>query len=80
MVIVVVEKQMIHGNIHEIIKEAQMMQALVHPNIPTILGVQIEEEPLSIIMEYLGEANTSLTVHSLLQKTTSLEKNDWVRI
>ena len=80
MGIPVVEKQIIDGNIHEIIKEAQMMQALVHPNIPTILGVQIEEPPFSIIMEYLGEANTSFTVHSLLQKTNSLEKKEWVKI
>lgn len=42
----VVEKQIIDGNIHEIIKEAQTMQALVHPNIPTILGVQIEEKTI----------------------------------
>ena len=74
MGIPVVEKQIIDGNMHEIIKEAQIMQALVHPNIPTILGVQIEEEPFAIIMEYLGEANTSFTVHSLLQETNSLEK------
>lgn len=76
----VVEKQIIDGNIHEIIKEAQTMQALVHPNIPTILGVQIEEKPYGIIMEYLGEANTSFTVHDLLHETNSLEKKDWVKI
>ena len=80
MGIPVVEKQIIDGNIYEIIKEAQIMQALVHPNIPTILRVQIEEPPFSIIMEYLGEANTSFTVHSLLQNTNSLEKKDWVKI
>ena len=80
MGIPVVEKQITDGNIYEIIKEAQIMQALVHPNIPTILRVQIEEPPFSIIMEYLGEANTSFTVHSLLQNTNSLEKEDWVKI
>lgn len=42
--------------------------------------MQIEEEPFSIIMEYLGEANTSFTVYSLLQKSNSLEKKDWVQI
>lgn len=56
------------------------MQALVHPNIPTILGVQIEEQPYGIIMEYLGKANTAFTVHDLLHETNSLEKKDWVKI
>lgn len=77
--IAVVEKQ-ITGNIHEIIKEAQTMQALAHTNIPTILGVQIEEKPYSIIMQYLGEGNTSSTVHNLLQGNNNLRKNDWVKI
>lgn len=43
MGIPVVEKQIIDGNIHEIIKEAQMMQALVHPNIPRFLVCKLKK-------------------------------------
>ena len=33
----------------------------------------------TIIMEYLGEANTSFTVHGLFHENNSLEKKDWVK-
>ena len=39
----------------EIMKEAHIMQALAHKNIPTIIGVQLQKQPISFIMEFKGE-------------------------
>ena len=42
------------------------MQALTHKNIPAIIGIQVEKEPISLVMEFKGEENTSMTVSKLL--------------
>ena len=74
----------------EIMKEAHIMQALAHKNIPTIIGVQLQKQPISLIMEFKGEDNTSVTISKLLscQKNSatiqnvqsSLITNDWLII
>lgn len=86
----VVEKQLLSHDTREILKEAQIMQALTHRNIPAIIGVQLEKEPISLILEFRGEQDTSVTISELLScekvnKTvqnvqTSLTKNDWLII
>ena len=42
------------------------MQAFTHKNIPAIIGIQVEGEPISLVMELEGENNTSVTVSKLL--------------
>ena len=61
-----VEKQCLMQNTKEMVKEAQIMQALTHKNIPAIIGIQVEREPMSLVMEFKGENNTSVTVSKLL--------------
>ena len=66
------------------------MQALAHKNIPTIIAVQLQKQPISLIMEFKGEDNTSVTISKLLpcQKNSatkqnvqsSLITNDWLII
>ena len=46
----VVEKQSLMQDTTEIMKEAHIMQALAHKNIPTIIGVQLQKQPISLIM------------------------------
>ena len=74
----------------EILKEAHIMQALAPKNIPTIIGVQLQKQPISLIMEFQGEDNTFVTISKLLsfQKNSatiqnmqsSLITNDWLII
>ena len=40
------------------VKETQIMQALT-------IGIQLEREPISLVMEFKGEENTSITVSKL---------------
>ena len=61
-----VEKQSLMQNTKEMVKEAHIMQALTHKNIPAITGIQVEREPISLVMEFKGENNTSVTVCKLL--------------
>ena len=85
-----VEKQCLIQNTKEMVKEAQIMQALTHKNIPAIIGIQLEREPISLVMEFKGEENTSITVSKLLygkefngilQKVkSSLTNEDWLII
>ena len=68
------------------------MQALAQKNIPTTIGVQLQRQPISLIMEFKGEDNTSVTISKLLscQKKknsatiqnvqSSLKTNDWLII
>lgn len=67
------------------------MQALTHKNIPAIIGIQLEREPInSLVMEFKGEENTSITVSKLLnceeangileKVKSSLTKKDWLII
>ena len=86
----VVEKQCLMQNTKEIVKEAQIMQAFTHKKIPAIIGIQVEREPISLVMEFKGENNTSVTVSKLLyceeaneilQKLkSSPTKKDWLII
>ena len=50
----------------EMVKEAQIMQTLRHKNIPAIIGIQLEREPIFQVIEFKGEENTSTTVSKLL--------------
>lgn len=61
----------------EIMKKAHIMQALAHKNIPTIIGVQLQKQLISIIMEFRGEDNTSVTISKLLscQKNSETLRN-----
>ena len=86
----VVEKQSLNHNTREMLKEAQIMQALTHKNIPAIIGVQLQKEPISLIIEFKGECETSVTISKLLScdsddetiqnVKTTLTKNDWLII
>ena len=60
------EKQSLHHDIRGMLKEAQIMQALTHTNIPSIIGVQLQRKPISLIIEFKGEQNTSVTISKLL--------------
>ena len=55
------------------------MQEVSHANIPTILGVQLEKKPYSIVMEFIGEQNQSFPVCKLL-KMNVLDGRGWIRI
>ncbi|XP_068690074.1 uncharacterized protein [Montipora foliosa] len=86
----VVEKQSLSNDTKELMKEAQIMQALHHKNIPTILGVQVQKEPMSLVIEFIGEQDTSVTISKLLTRQNeetliqnlenSLTVNDWLII
>jgi len=86
----VVEKQSLNHDTGEMLKEAKVMQALTHKNIPAIIGVQLEKQPISLIIEFKGEQDTSVTISKLLSSEeddqtlqnvqTSLTKNDWLII
>jgi len=78
--IYVVENQMPNVHLHSLLREVQIMQTLAHPNIPTVLGIQIKIEPFSIVMQFIGEANVSLTIHKLLQSEHKLQRKDWLKI
>ena len=56
------------------------MQLLAHTNIPTILEVQLEQKPFSIVMEFIGVQHCSSTVHDLLQRDNVLAETDWIKI
>ena len=62
----VVEKQLIDGNIDVLYKEAQRMEMFSHRCIPLLFGIQVEKNPLSLVMEFVGENSQSMTVHKLL--------------
>ena len=67
--IMVIEKKLPKSDLREVMNEAQCMNALTHASIPHLLGVQIEQKPFSLIMQYLGEGMESVTVHKLLHQT-----------
>ena len=73
------------SNEEDALKEAQIMQVLMHPNIPTVLAVQLEKNLYSIVMEFIGECKCSVIVHKLLQdmllqKGLKLDNRDWIKI
>jgi len=65
--------------VNNIVKEAQIMELLSHAHIPTVLGVQLEQKPFSIVMEFIGEQHSSFTVHKLLQRENMLDERTWIR-
>ena len=67
--IAVIEK-LPSSNLKAVMHEAHCMNALTHPSIPHLLGVQIETKPFSLIMQLLGEGEESATVHKLLYQGT----------
>ena len=82
--IIVLEKKVPTSDLTAVMNEAQCMNALTHPSIPHLLGVQIDKKPYSLIMQFLGEGMESVTVHKLLHedmgKHLSLSKNEWISI
>lgn len=82
----VVEKQLMDGSIDMVYREANYMQTFSHRCIPHLLGIQVEKKPLSLIMEFVGENDQSITVHKLLfdAKLEKLKKSksikDWLCI
>ena len=63
------------------------MQALSHKNMPTILGVQIQKSPMSLVIEFIGEHDTFITLSKLLScdnyeeaVKNLLTNNDWLII
>ena len=80
----VVEKQLIDGNIDVLYKEAQYMQMFSHRCIPHLFGIQVEKNPLSLVMEFVGENSQSMTVHKLLFDSnaakirSSMSLKDWL--
>ena len=73
----VVEKRSLVHDTKETMKEAQIKQSLAHQNIPTIIGVQLQKEPISLIMDFKWEKDTSVTIGKLLScdKNSALLKN-----
>jgi serine/threonine protein kinase len=64
--------------------EAPCMNTPTHPAIPHLLGVQIDEIPYSLVMQFLGEGMESVTVHKLLHQDMAkhllLSTNEWISI
>ena len=81
-----VEKQLIDGNIDMLYKEAKYMQMFSHRCVPHLFGIQVENKPLSLIMEFVGDNNQSITVHKMLFDLTasgirsSMSIKDWLCI
>ncbi len=67
--ITVIEKKLPTSDLQAVIKEAQCMNTLTHASIPYLLGVQIEDRPFSLVMQFLGEDTESVTIHRLLYQT-----------
>ena len=82
--ITVIEKKLPSSNLKAVMHEAHCMNALTHPSIPHLLGVQIETKPFFLVMQFLGEGEESATVHKLLHQGTindlSLSTNEWVSV
>ncbi len=82
--ITVLEKKVPTSDLTAVMNEAQCMNILTHPSIPHLLGVQIDEKPYSLVMQFLGEGMKSVTVHKLLHqdmaKYLSLSTNEWISI
>ena len=62
----VVEKQLKGGDIDMLYCEAQYIQMFAHRCIPHLFGVKLAAKPLALVMEFLGGANKSITIHKLL--------------
>ena len=66
--------------------EAQYIQMFAHRCISHFFGVKLDAKPLALVMEFLGEANKSITVHKLLfshhckNMKSNLCMKDWFSI
>ena len=82
----VVEKQLKVGDIDMLYHEAQYIQMFAYRCIPHFFGVKLDAKALALVMELVGEANKSITVHTLLfshhQKNmkSNLCTKDWFSI
>ena len=61
----VVEKQLKGENIDMLYRE-EYVQMFAHRCIPHLFVVKLESKPLAFVVEFLGEANKSITIHKLL--------------
>ena len=64
--ITVVEKQLTDNNTRMLYQEALSMQKFSHRCIPMLLGIQLEKKPVSLVMQFIGQNNKSITVFKLL--------------
>ena len=84
--ITVVEKQLIDNNTDMLYKEALSMQKFSHRCIPMLLGVQLEKKPVSLVMQFIGQNNKSITVFKLLfdpqygHQALEMSTKTWLRI
>ncbi|CAB4006339.1 serine threonine- kinase HT1-like [Paramuricea clavata] len=83
--ITVVEKKLPTSDLKAVMNEAQCMNTLTHASIPYLLGVQIEEKPFSLVMQFVGDENLeSVTIHKLLHQTIPkhllLSANEWISV
>ena len=57
------------------------MNTLTHASIPHLLGVQIEEKPFSLVMQFLGDEDMeSVTIHQTMPKHLLLSTNEWISV
>ena len=59
-------KQLVENNINVLYKEALFTQTFSHRCIPLLLGIQLERKSVSLVMQFIGENSTSITVLKLL--------------
>ncbi|XP_028410459.1 CTD kinase subunit alpha-like [Dendronephthya gigantea] len=84
--VTVLEKKLPTSDLQAVMNEVQCMNTLTHASIPYLLGVQIEEKPFSLVMQFLGEDTESVTIHKLLHanqtmaKPLTLTTNEWISI
>ena len=84
--ILVIAKQLHEGTIDEIYSEAHYVQLFSHRCVPHLLGIQVENKPFSIVMEFLGENLESMTIHKLLYNSKfqhillSWSISDWFQV
>ena len=86
----VVVKEMKRDSYESLIREAKVMQSLTSPRFPFIIGVQIKEQPYSIIMQFIGrpEQRKSSTLYQVVADKNemyvdmrdSMSKRDWIRV
>jgi serine/threonine protein kinase len=77
----VVEKKLPTSDLKAVMNEAQCMNTLTHASIPHLLGVQIEEKPFSLVMQFLGDEDMeSVTIHQTMPKHLLLSTNEWISV
>ena len=86
----VVVKEMKHESYDSLIREAKVMQSLSSPRFPFLFGVQITEQPYSIIMQFIGspELRKSSTLYQVVADKNevhinirnSMSKRDWIKV